>query len=121
MATVEELFEQFKQLPDWNLYPLPESFYQKFNIKKPKPGGLMESLTYQPPPHASLNKEGKIEIKPVAEGGVREIKEFLELPVEVKMITDESTDQTADDTKTDSPAETLTPPTEDSKTETLGE
>ena len=114
--SLEELVEQFKQLPDHDKYPLPEVIYEKFNIKKPKPTlSLMESLTYQPPLSQPLNKNGKVEIRPPAEGGVREIKEFMTLPVEQTLITDE----TDDDTKPDSDQTTLNPPIEDNKTEIL--
>jgi len=116
MATLEAAFEEFKQLPDWDRFPMPEVFYTHFNVKKPQPSvSLMESLTYTPPPHQSLNKNGKVEIRKPAEGGVREIKEFLALPVEQTLITD----QTADDTTQDSHQMTSSLPTEDSTTEIL--
>lgn len=114
MSTLEEAFEQFKQLPDWDRFPMPEVFYEHFNVKKPKSAvSLMECLTYTPPPHQSLNKNGKVEIRPPAEGGVREIKEFLTLPVEQTLITD----QTDDDTLTDLHQTTLNHPTEHNTTE----
>lgn len=116
MATLEQLFEEFKQVPDWERFPMPEVFYQHFNVKKPKPSyEVMESLAYTPPPHQSLNKNGKIEIRPPAEGGVREIKEFLSLPVEQTLITDES--ETC--MLTDSEQTMSNPPTEDTTTEIL--
>lgn len=91
MATLEEAFEQFKQLPDWDRFPMPEVFYEHFKVKKPKPSlSIMDALAYSVPPHESLNKNGKIEIRPPAEGGVREIKEFLTLPVEQILIPDET-------------------------------
>lgn len=92
MATVEELFEEFKKLPDWHLYPMPEVFYQHFKVKKPQAATLQEAVCYQPPPYQSLNENGKVEIRPPAEGGVREIKEFQELPTEVKLL-DETTNE----------------------------
>ena len=116
MTTLEEAFEQFKQLPDWDRFPLPEVFYKHFNVKKPQPSySVAEAVAYRPPPHQSLNKNGKVEIRPPAEGGVREIKEFLTLPVEVKVLTDE----TETDTQQDSAQETLTHPTEDNSSEIL--
>jgi hypothetical protein len=89
MATLEELFEQFKQLPDWQNYPMPEVFYEHFKVKKPRPAEVQESLCYVTPPHHSLNKNGKIEERGPVEGGVREIKEFQQLPTEVKLLTEE--------------------------------
>lgn len=91
MATIEEAFEQFKQLPDWDKYPMPEVFYEHFKVKKPQPAAsLMESLTYQAPPSMPLNKDGKVEIRQPAEGGVREVEVPLPLPVEQTFITDEN-------------------------------
>ena len=122
MASVEEVFELFKQLPDWDKYPMPEVFYQHFQVKKPKPSAsIMEALTYTPPLSQSLNKDGKVELRPPAEGGVRPIEQFLELPVEVKMITEDGegvTDETETCTKPDSEQTTSNPPTEGTKTET---
>lgn len=120
MATLEEAFEQFKQLPDWDRFPLPEVLYEKFQLKKPQPATVMECVTYAPPPHHSLNKNGKVEIRKPAEGGVREIKEFLTLPVEVKMI-EETTNQTESDTEQDSAPLTSNPPKEHNTTETQPE
>ena len=118
MTTLEEAFEQFKQLPDWDKYPMPEVFYEHFKVKKPQPSlSLMESLTYTTPPHHSLNKNGKVEIRGPAEGGVREIKEFLTLPVEQTLITDENETYML----TDSAAETLSRPTEGTTKETQPE
>lgn len=141
MATVEELVEQFKQLPDFDRYPLPEVYYTKFNIKKPKPSEAIQSVYYQPPPFESLNPNGKvIEVGPV-EGGVREIKEFQTLPVEVKRLNEETQEledypppqktwfqiasdyvdtlklisitKTSDDMQPHSPPKTVNPPTAD--------
>lgn len=117
MATLEEVFEQFKQLPDWERFPLPEVVYKQFNLKKPQPASVMECVTYSPPPHHSLNKNGKVEIRKPAEGGVREINEFLTLPVEVTMIED-TKDQTESDTEQDSEQRTSNPPKECNMTET---
>jgi len=88
--TLEELLEEFKKIPDWNRYILPEVFYEKFNLKKLQPASVMESITYTPPPYEPLNKNGKVEIRGPAEGGVREIKDFATLPTEVKLIDEET-------------------------------
>lgn len=116
-TTLDQLLQAFKRLPDWDRYPLPEVMYEKFGLKKPQPLTINECATYTPPVSENLNKDGKVEIRPLAEGGVREIKEFMKLPTEVKMITDE----TADDTKPDSDQTTLSPPTEHNTTETQPE
>lgn len=91
MTTVEALFEEFKKLPDWDRYPMPEVFYQHFNVKKPQPATLTEVVNgYNPPPYQSLNVNGKVEIREPAEGGVREVKDFAHLPVEVKRLNEET-------------------------------
>ena len=89
MTTLEEAFEQFKKLPDWDRYPMPEVFYQHFQVKKPQPGSVMECISYQPPPYASEGN-GKVEIRGPVEGGVREIKDLMTLPVEVKRLNEET-------------------------------
>ena len=90
MTTVDELFEQFKQLPDFERYPLPESFYKTYNLKKPQPASLTECILYSPPAYQSLNENGKVEVRGPAPGGVREIKDLQQLPVEVKRLNDET-------------------------------
>jgi hypothetical protein len=91
MATLEEAFEQFKQLPDWDKYPMPEVFYDYFKVPKPKTGlSVMESLTYTPPPSVSLNKHGRVEIRGPVEGGVREVPLLEAPPVEVKKVNEET-------------------------------
>ena len=127
MATVEELFEQFKQLPDFDRYPLPEAYYTKFGLKKPRPGDLMENLHYNPPPYMSLNENGKVEIRGPVEGGVREIKDLQYLPVEVKRMNEETLQleeypapkvQSADDRLKDFDLTKLSLPKADSTKET---
>lgn len=89
MATFEAAFEEFKKLPDWDRFPLPEFMYEKYGIKKPRTGEIMDILTYSAPPHQSLNKNGKVEVLPLPEGGVRKIELGPELPTEVKVLDDE--------------------------------
>ena len=89
MATFEAAFEEFKKLPDWDRFPLPEFMYEKYGIKKPRTGEIMDILTYSAPPHQSLNKNGKVEVLPLPEGGVRQIELGPELPTEVKLLDDE--------------------------------
>lgn len=112
MTTIEEAFQEFQKLPDWDRFPLPEILYEKFNLKKPQPATVMECVAYVPPPHISLNKNGKVEIRKPAEGGVREINEFLSLPVEVKMIEDDTIDQIENGTEQDSVENSLNHPKE---------
>jgi hypothetical protein len=88
--TFEEAFEEFKKVPDWDRFPLPEFMYEKYGIKKPRTGDVMDIVTYTAPPHESLNKNGKVELLPLAEGGVRKIELGPELPVEVQVVQDET-------------------------------
>ena len=108
--TIESLFEQFKQLPDWQRYPLPDAMYSKFNIKKLQPASVMECAVYTPPPHLPLG-DGKLEVRKPVEGGVRPV-EFQELPVELQL-----TNQSGDDNQTDSAAETSIRPIEDNNSD----
>ena len=87
--SLEELFEEYKKLPDWDRYPLPEVYYKHFNIRKPQAASVMESVCYNPPVYQSLNKDGKVELREPAPGGVREIKDLMDLPVETKLITED--------------------------------
>lgn len=115
METVEATLKMFQQLPDWDKYPLPQVVYEKFNLPKPKPSvSLMESLAYTPPPHQSLNRDGKVEIRKPAEGGVREIPILPPIPVEQTLLKDES----GDDSQKDSEQTTSNPPTANTTTET---
>ena len=141
--SLEELFEQFKKLPDWDRFPLPEVYYEKFNIRKPQAASIMESVCYNPPAYQSLNKDGKVELREPAPGGVREIKDLSELPVETKLITEDGTEialtdvpkdihpllikaiekhkltiQTDDDNQPSSDQNSLNRPTEHSNSET---
>lgn len=116
MTTLEEAFEEFKKLPDWDRFPMPEVFYEHFKLKKPQPSkSLMESLCYVAPPSVSLNKNGQVEKRGPAEGGVRPVEFLPTPPVEVKVLTD----QTDDDKQPDSDQTTLNHPTEDSSSEIL--
>jgi hypothetical protein len=91
MTTLEEIFEQFKQLPDWNKYPMPEVFYQHFKVPKPKPSNaIMDALVYSPPLSMSLNKNGKVEVRESAPGGVRTLELQQPPPVEVKKLNEET-------------------------------
>lgn len=89
-ASIEEAFEQFKKLPDWDRFPMPEVFYQHFGVKKPRAAALNEVICYQPPPYQSLNEGGKVEIRGPVEGGVRQIGTLDPLPVVVKRRNEET-------------------------------
>ncbi len=90
MATLEAVFEEFKQVPDWDRFPLPEMMYSKFNLKKPQPASVAECVSYTVPPHESLNKNGKVENRNAVEGGVRDVEYLPAPPVEVKRLNEET-------------------------------
>jgi hypothetical protein len=89
-ATLEDAFEQFKKLPDWDRYPMPEVFYEHFKVKKLQPASINEVICYNPPPYESLNENGKVEIRGPVEGGVRTIENLAPLAVEVKKKNEET-------------------------------
>lgn len=91
MTTLEEAYEEFRKLPDWDRYPMPEKFYTHFNLKKPKASyEINELLTYTPPPSMGLNFKGKIEIRKPDDKGVRDLKLEASLPVEIKHVNEET-------------------------------
>ena len=88
--TLEETFAEFKQLPDWDRFPMPDVFYTYFNVKKPKPAEIMETLTYQPPPSDSKRS---VEKRGPLPGGVREVPTLAPLKIETELIPDENDDE----------------------------
>jgi hypothetical protein len=69
-----KMVEAFKALPDFNRFPLPEIFYTKYGMERPKHnnddmrGALVSAVT-------SMNAGGiPFEERGPAEGGVREVK-----------------------------------------------
>ena len=101
--TLEEVFAEFKQLPDWNRFPMPDVFYTYFNVQKPKPAEIMETLTYQPPPSDS---QRSVEKRPPAPGGVREVPTLAPLTINTELIPDENDDEYQQETQTQSACST---------------
>jgi len=95
--TDEELYAVLSKLPDFDRYPIPESWYAKFNIPKPKILTMMESFTLA---RASADAPGpnvKTEFRPRAEGGVRPLINVEVPTLECTPVVDEP--ETAEDTK----------------------
>lgn len=76
LKEAESYLEQFKKLPDWERFPMPETFYTTFGIPKPKPLDIsaylranMESFM------ESQFGSGKVELRGPADGGVREVEQ----------------------------------------------
>lgn len=82
---VDKLFEEFKKIPGWDRFPLPEVMYKTYNIPKPKPyDGLRDFLT----DHENillLPGDGPVETRQ-ADGVQREVGSLPipEIEVEVK-------------------------------------
>lgn len=114
--SLDELFGLFKQIPDFDRYPMPEIYYKHFGVKKLQPTSVNEAATYFPPPHLPLGN-GKLEIRKPLPGGVRSVPEGKPLDIEVKMVTDENDD----DTKLDSPETMLNLPTTHNSSESQHE
>ena len=89
-----------QQIPDWNLYPWPEVFYEKYNLPKPKARdpAIEEMVLYKPAPYVPLG-EGKTEVRGPAEGGVRIIENYMSLPVETTLLQDEQPLEQAEEKK----------------------
>lgn len=86
--TDEQIYEQLKNLPDFDRLPLPKYWYEKFNIPPPKILTPMEALQLQ---MQTMNAPGplvKTEIREPAPGGVRPLIEPE--PVKVKVLPDVS-------------------------------
>ena len=86
MATLtdEQIYSQLKDLPDFDRFPLPKHFYEKFNIPPPKILSLSEALRLH---SYTANAPGalvKTEYREPAPGGVRPLLEAPAMPIEVK-------------------------------------
>jgi hypothetical protein len=86
---MEDLIAQFKKLPDWDLYPMPEVMYTKYKFPVPEPSlDLKASLKrHTAPPPAVYEPTVTL---PPAPGGVRQIEVPELKPIDV-------TGQTADE------------------------
>ena len=81
---LNRLYEQFKKLPDYQRYPMPDVYYKHFNETKPKPAELQETL--DAPNKSVLMQYESFEDRGPLPGGVREVPELppLELKTEIK-------------------------------------
>jgi hypothetical protein len=72
--TEEEMVDMIKRLPDGIRFPLPDSWYEKYNIERPQPMSFTEAL------HNSFRvmfTDAPIEVRQPAEGGVRELPTLM--------------------------------------------
>lgn len=89
-----QLIETLMQLPDFDRFPLPEHFYAKYNIPKPKILGLMEALRLKSVTDCAPGDGSKLEIRQPAPGGVRPLIEVEPIKVEVIKKEDEVAENT---------------------------
>lgn len=82
--TDEEIYNQLKDLPDFDRFPLPKYFYEKFNIPPPKILSLMEALHLQAKTFNAPGPLVKTEYREPAPGGLRPLIEVKPLEIEVK-------------------------------------
>lgn len=82
--TDEEIYNQLKDLPDFDRFPLPKYFYEKFNIPLPKIQSVMEALKLQINTANAPGPLVKIEYREPVPGGVRPLFEVKPLEIEVK-------------------------------------
>ena len=89
-----ELMDTLMKLPDFDRMPLPEHFYAKYNIPKPKIIGLMESLRLQTQTDGAPGDGRPIEIRKPSPGGVRPLIQVDAVKMEVLKKEDETTENT---------------------------
>ena len=95
--TDEELYEILKKLPDFDRYPIPESWYAKFNIQRPKILTMRESFALARATADAPGPNCKTEFRPRAEGGVRPLINSEVPTLECIPVVDEP--ETSEDTK----------------------
>jgi len=94
--TMDEVFELYKKLPDWNRFPMPDVFYTHYNIKKPKPAEINEIVTYQPPPSDS---QRSVERRGPVPGGIREVPTLPPIDIQTEFIPDETDGEHREETQ----------------------
>jgi len=84
---LNRLYEQFKKLPDYQRYPMPDVYYKHFNETKPKPAELQETL--DAPNKSVLMQYESFEDRGPLPGGVREVPELPPLELKTELKTDD--------------------------------
>lgn len=100
--TDEEIYNMLKDLPDFDRFPLPKYFYEKFNIPLPKILSIREALHLA---NLTANAPGalvKTEYREPAPGGVRPLLEVEPVKIEVKPgVSIEDALETSEDSKSE--------------------
>ena len=89
-SELEQAFAEFKKVPDWNRFPLPEVVYKKFGVKKPEPADIGEITRNLNPFGYGSHYTLPLELRGPVEGGVRNVPAGPDVPVETTVITDMS-------------------------------
>jgi hypothetical protein len=104
----EALYNQLKNLPDFEKFPLPKHWYEKFNIPVPEPVSLQDFALSRAWLKHKYDPDFTHEIRnEPAPGGVRPIIQSEPIPVEV--ITKEVTTQTSPETFSQPQLESVLP------------
>ena len=84
---LNRLYQEFKKLPDYQRYPMPEVYYSHFNEKKPKPAEIQEILNAPSnsvyTPYESFEERGPLP------GGVREVPQLPPMDITATLKTDD--------------------------------
>jgi hypothetical protein len=101
----EAIYNQLKDLPDFDKYPLPNHWYEKFNIPAPRPVSVSDFIkTKAYKAHLTIpNVEMEVRTEPVP-GGVRPILDLEPIQTETITKTVSDTPQQPDEKK-DTPIE----------------
>ena len=110
----DKAFNEFKKVPDWDRFPMPEIIYKKYGIRKPEPADIGELTRNSNLFGYGQHYTAPIELRGPVEGGVRDVPMGPDVPVETKVITDETENGKQQDSAVNSDAL----PKEDSKTNT---
>lgn len=84
---LNRLYQEFKKLPDYERYPMPEVYYQHFNEKKPKPAEIQEIL--DAPSKSLYTSYESFEERGPLPGGVRQIPEPEPLEIKTEILTED--------------------------------
>lgn len=104
----EALYNELKNLPDFDKFPLPDNWYKKFNIPRPQPVSLQDFALSRAWLKHKYDPDITYEIRNEPEpGGVRPIIEPEPIPVEI--ITKELTSQTSPETFSQPQLESVLP------------
>ena len=125
--TDEELFAELKKLENWQDYPLPENWYEKFNIPKPEAvdtatyikenkwmkswvaGGKSITIIKEPQEYKENTPRGFVETEPLEMKVIQTQGNYSdENPILTRQIVSYTQPDSCQDSETDPKAETLT-------------